>query len=362
MNARAHHFSFAKKLIPTHTFQSTDMMFAELTGPKREAFVFYLWNEAGKADPPALPHVGVSGSTMSKLEVVGAIKSFDQEIVVISMPPTEQPNEAVFIALVRRAAGPSVFFWERTRDQSGNGVSPTDTVLSEVRPEGMRINHGFHKGLDLASFKRTLGDTLGLSLDGLERSLPEITMAAFRGAPAAGTGKGVGIGGVLASLLFVRAFLPLALFLISRIGLGSLFGPLWRYIPTIYLALSVAVGVCLIIWCYQVHNARRGQTAFSPGMAVGGFFIPLANLVLVPLIVRSAWKAVVGAGGGLLILFWWLFWMVEIAINMMIAQNVLPPGLVDAVGLTVINYSITFAPVLAYGLLWYIVKTINARV
>ena len=63
MNAREHHFFFAKKLIPTHTFQSTDKMFAELTGPQREAFVFYLWNEAGKAAPPALPHVGVKGTT-----------------------------------------------------------------------------------------------------------------------------------------------------------------------------------------------------------------------------------------------------------------------------------------------------------
>ncbi len=370
MNPREHHFFFAKKLIPTHTFQSTDMMFGELTGPKREAFVFYLWNEAGKASPPPLPHLGVSGTTMTKLEVVGAITSGDTQVVVISMPPAEQPNEAVFIALVRRPAGPSVFFWERCRDAAGTGVSPDETVLAEVRPEGMRMNHGFHKGLDLDSFKRTLGATLGISLDGLEHSLPEITAAAFMGkgntsaagprpaSSAPGTGKGVGAGGLLATLLLVRFAMPLALFTISRMGLGAALGPLWQYTQMIYLVLSLAIGVLLIIWCYQVHVARRGQTSFSPGMAIGGFFIPVANFVLVPLILRSAWKGVIGAGGGLLILFWWLAWVLSIGFEMMRSLKIMPsPDLVQ-----VLNYGFIFAPVLAYGLLWHIVKTINARV
>jgi hypothetical protein len=363
MNSREHHFFFAKKLIPTHTFQSTDMMFGELTGPKREAFVFYLWNEAGKACPPPLPHLGVSGSKMTKLEVVGAITSGDTQVVVISMPPAEQPNEAVFLALVRRPAGPSVFFWERCRDAAGTGVSPDETVLAEVRPEGMRVNHGFHKGLDLESFKRTLGETLGISLAGLERSLPEITMAAFKGAGStASTGKGVGIGGLLATLLLLRFAIPLALFVLARVGMGGLLGPLWPHTQTIYLVLSVAIGVSLLIWCYQVHDARRGQTSFSPGMAVAGFFIPGANVVLVPLIIRSAWKGVIGTGGGLLILVWWLFWMLEIALSFARATHWMPPVDLSPVLLDIFSYSFVFAPVLAYGLLWYIVKTINARV
>ena len=365
MNAREHHFFFAKKLIPTHTFQSTDKMFAELTGPQREAFVFYLWNEAGKAAPPALPHVGVKGTTLSKLEVVGAIKSGDLEVIVISMPPTESPNEAVFLALVRRPAGPSVFFWERCRDQAGTGVSPDETVLAEVRPEGMRINHGFHKGIDLASFKRTLGETLGISLDGLETSLPEITAAAFIAAgrgPAASTGKGVGVGGLLASLLFVRAALPLAFFVLGRLGMGGVLGPVWQYVSMIYTGLSLLIGVCLIVWCYQVHAARRGQTSFSPGMAVGGFFIPVANVVLIPLIVRSAWKGVVGTGGGPLILVWWLFWLIEIGLVLLRNPEISSSVSVPLEILQVLGYASVFAPVLAYGLLWYIVKTVNARV
>jgi hypothetical protein len=43
LTPREHPTFFAKQLIPTHTFRSADTMFAELTGPKREAFLMYLW-------------------------------------------------------------------------------------------------------------------------------------------------------------------------------------------------------------------------------------------------------------------------------------------------------------------------------
>jgi hypothetical protein len=75
-----------------------------------------------------------------------------------------------------------VFFLERCANDDRTAVNPTEAVLAEVRADGMRINHGFAAGLDLDTFKRRIGDVLGVSLDGIERSLPEITMAAFVGA------------------------------------------------------------------------------------------------------------------------------------------------------------------------------------
>lgn len=381
MTAREHHSFFAKKLIPTHIFQSTDKMFAELTGPKREAFLMFLWNEAAKQAGPPLPHVAIEGNEVKKLEVVGAANANGTEVVVLSMPPALEPNEALFIAVVRRAAGPSVFFYERCRDEAGTGVNPNEAVLAEVRPGGMRVNHGFHEGLDLAAFKRALGAALGMSLEGLERGLPEITMAAFMGAggPApASSGKGVPVGGLLATLLAVRAALPLALFVLGRAGLLGAFGPLLGYVYYVTIGLSLAIGILLLMWCYQVHDARRGAAGFSPGMAVGGWLIPVANFFLPPLIVRSAWKATVGAGGGLLVLGWWLCWIVEIGHMMMRSLQlgfVSDPGAsvvravfqggsfeVPRVVVDVYMYAGMFAPVLAYGLLWYIVKRVNARV
>src|SRR5262245_32897496 len=101
--ARDHHFSFAKRLIPGQTFASTDRMFAELTGAQREAFVFFLWTEVGKECKEKLPHVGLApgGMEMAKLDVVGRIQADGLEVVVISMPPALEPNEAMFLALVR---------------------------------------------------------------------------------------------------------------------------------------------------------------------------------------------------------------------------------------------------------------------
>ena len=160
----------------------------------------------------------------------------------------------------------------------------------------------------------------------------------------------------------MRAALPLAFFVLGRLGMGGVLGPVWQYVSMIYTGLSLLIGVCLIVWCYQVHAARRGQTSFSPGMAVGGFFIPVANVVLIPLIVRSAWKGVVGTGGGPLILVWWLFWLIEIGLVLLRNPEISSAVSLPLEVLQMLGYASVFAPVLAYGLLWYIVKTVNARV
>ena len=53
-------------------------------------------------------------------------------------------------------------------------------------------------------------------------------------------------------------------------------------------ALSLGIGIGLLVWVYQVHALRRGQASFSPGMAVGVWFIPVANMLLIPMTIRSA--------------------------------------------------------------------------
>lgn len=381
---RDHHFFFAKKMIPTHTFQSPDKMFSELTGPKREAFVFWLWNEAGKGIPQPLPHVGpaADGLSLAKLEVVGRIKEGGTEVLVISMPPAQAPNEAMFLAMVRRDAGLSVFFWERCLDMNSGGVSATDAVLAEVRADGMRINHGFHTGLDLAAFKGKLGEVLGISLAGLEASLPPITAAAFMGAGGGGAAAatGGGKGSLFETLLLVRCAIPLVMFAGWR-TVPAMMMPISQIVYYATNALSVVLGIMLLVWLYRVHDARRGRASFSPGMAIGGWLIPGLNLIFPPLIMRSAWKSTVGEGGGLLALAWWLFWLVEIAMQMMRSMGahfVVDPGhkalvfatggsigLPDAVAdvlLTLYSPMGSISAALgAYGLLWYIVKRVNAR-
>ena len=372
LTPREHPTFFAKQLIPTHTFRSVDTMFTELTGPKREAFLMYLWQEAGKAVDKALPHVAIADGKLSKLEVVGALKVGGVEVIVVSMPPAENPNEALFIALARKPDGVSVFFLERCANDDRSAVHPTEAVLAELRADGMRINHGFAAGLDLDAFKRRVGGVLGVSLDGIERSLPEITAAAFMGAAGAsaavakagGGGAKPGVGPLLGVLLALRAGLPLALYLLGKLGI-HLGMTLWPLLRVGYPALSLGIGICLLVWVYQVHALRRGQASFSPGMAVGVWFIPVANMLLIPMTIRSAWKAAFGGGGVLLVLVWWLAWLMEIGLetvrNMMMMGQGMPFGgdLAEIMMMTM-NYGI-FVEIGAYGLLWYIVRSVNER-
>jgi hypothetical protein len=384
MAPRDHHFFFAKKMLPTHTFQSTDKMFSELSGPKREAFVFWLWNEAGKGFGEQLPHVAADGGTLKKLEVVGRVQEGGTEVIVISMPPALHPNEAMYVALVRRGGQPSVFFYERCLGDGGAPVHPTEAVLAEVRPDGSRSNHGFHPGLDLAAFKEHLGKVLGISLAGLEASLPPITMDAFRGA-GAGAGASGNTGArspMLENLLLVRVGLPLALYLIARVMPGVL-GPLWQYMGIIYALLSLVIAVMLWVWLYRVHAARRGQTSMGPGWAVGGWFIPVWQWIHAPRSVNSAYRAATGSGAGLLVLVWWLAYLLEMQLmivrlfeahfartsdgyamvyNRFIQGSVDLPKPVGDLIITALGWPYSLLVTLgAYGILWWLVRSANSR-
>lgn len=370
MQPRDHLVVFAKRMIPANTFQSPDKMFAELSGAQREAFVFFLWNEAGKQVEKPLPHVdqmkGPDGiPRLAKLEVVGAVKPVGHEIVVISMPPAINANEVLFLALVRRATGVSVFFYERCMGNDHATVSPNEAVLAEVRADGSRLNHGFKEGIDLEAFKQHLGGVLGVSLEGLETSLPPVTMAAFvaagggKGGGAGGgggsKGKGVALGNFVAMLALISLAVPLAL---KIPGVGGLLWPIWRPVD---MVLGAVLGISLLIWIYQVHDARRGQTSMSPAMSIVWWFIPVLNFFMIPATLASAWRGATGTGGLGLAWLWWIFY-----IGVMFMRNIptimqTAPG---ALPIDVVNMMWQFGWVItlvAYGILFYIVKTATSK-
>jgi len=61
------------------------------------------------------------------------------------------------------------------------------------------------------------------------------------------------------------------------------------------LVCSVTIFVLLIIWMWRVaKNAEltgRTQPRFGPGWAIGGWFIPLASLVIPVLVMQDLWRA-----------------------------------------------------------------------
>lgn len=384
MSSRDHHLFFAKQLLPTHAARSPDKLFAELQGPRRDAFLMLLWQEAGKAAPPPSPSAGVlqvdGRSQVARLDVVGALRAGGRELVVLSLPPALESHEALFLALVRGPEGVSIVSYERCADSSGAGVSEVDAVLAQVRADGSRINHGFRPGLDLDAFKAGLGELLGISLDGLEARLQPIDLGAYAaGARASAGAQGaIGVGRLLETLLLVRTTLPLALFLIAS-PLAGLLAPVWPLLRIVYPLLSLAAIVLLLIWIYQVHDAHRGRTRLSPAMAVLGWFIPALHLVLAPLSVRSAWRAVLGAGGAGVVLLWWLFWLLEVTLRvgglrivgtpdgegarlLAFGGGVDLPASIGPLVTELVGSAGLVISVPAYGLLWYIVRRINNRV
>jgi hypothetical protein len=76
-------------------------------------------------------------------------------------------------------------------------------------------------------------------------------------------------------------------------------------LKVVYQGLSGVIGICLIIWVYQVHAARPGAGSFSPGWSIAVWFIPVVNFFLIPFTIRSAWKTAFGGGGVLMVLLWY---------------------------------------------------------
>jgi hypothetical protein len=68
-------------------------------------------------------------------------------------------------------------------------------------------------------------------------------------------------------------------------------------VAILQLVALLASIVFFLMWIYRAHKnllalgARKQDLRFSPGWAVGVFFIPLVNLVLPFLAVREIWKA-----------------------------------------------------------------------
>jgi hypothetical protein len=59
--------------------------------------------------------------------------------------------------------------------------------------------------------------------------------------------------------------------------------------------VQLITAVCFLVWIYRAHRNLPSLGAhplkYSPGWAVGGFFVPFLNLIHPYLVVREMWKA-----------------------------------------------------------------------
>lgn len=96
-------------------------------------------------------------------------------------------------------------------------------------------------------------------------------------------------------------------------------GPADAAIGIAQLIVFIACAFVTLRWLYLANANARALGADdlmgSPGLAVGWFFIPLANLFMPYMTVRDMWKASAnprdwqGASAPAAIILWWLLWL-----------------------------------------------------
>jgi hypothetical protein len=135
------------------------------------------------------------------------------------------------------------------------------------------------------------------------------------------------ISGVLIAFLCFRAAQRLLAFVVFRVIApehGEVTGEEFDTIRLVDTALigvenlaSLVAIILVFVWLYRITKAIRangGDTTLSPGMTVGGWFIPFANLVLPWLAVRSALRGV--DRNSALAGVWWLCWLAMSSLGM----------------------------------------------
>ena len=119
----------------------------------------------------------------------------------------------------------------------------------------------------------------------------------------------------------------------------------------IYWLAIVVIGVTFIVWMYRAaHNddlVGRDRDGFSPSMAIGGWFIPFANIVIPGKQVAGLWRGV-RRDGVWLVWVWWVLWVLS---GVLVWTSIEVQG--TASGELVAQGHRTFGPVNAVGaVLW----------
>ncbi|MFG2822190.1 DUF4328 domain-containing protein [Kitasatospora sp. NPDC048365] len=95
---------------------------------------------------------------------------------------------------------------------------------------------------------------------------------------------------------------------------GTRAGFFAAYVP-VGLVLMVGSAVLFLRWFSRCrHNAQAFDPAghrFGPGLAVGGWFIPLANLWIPYRVTLDIWRASGPRGGEWLLNAWWVAWLAK---------------------------------------------------
>lgn len=408
---RDHHYGFAHKYLPKQLHANPGQFIKELKTPLGGTFLAFLWDQVGQqlGDPP-IPHVGVGRrpgaefDEVLKLENMGIVEIGDWTVAVMSMPATEAQGEAMYAAFACHNTDQHVrYFVYEHSSQPGQGN------LGEWTADGSRVGYGLHEGVELDDFVRAFAPVIDLPPDpliaGLAAFREVIASAPIIGGMGAGMGMGGGavvsaaagnrvrlVGGLLQGALLALLILTGALWFLFPIIAGPVAGiadqlfqtiagavrsgfveqmlfsgpPEIVFFDLIKSALKIFIGLTLLVWVYKVFNAMKGRASYGPGFAVGSWFIPVLNLLFIPLVMRDAVRSSTpDKTGGNIAFVWMLFHLIHTALTALfasaggIAQGSVPDVVFENLSLIFqVNF---YSGILAYGLLWHMVRTVNSN-
>jgi hypothetical protein len=156
------------------------------------------------------------------------------------------------------------------------------------------------------------------------------------------------------------------------------FVPVYRFLPpesagAIMDGVEGLVGLLALIfyfvWFSRIYTfirVTRGETRYSNGMAIGGWFIPFANFVMPYLALRDAWRRGANDENGFLVAIWWLCYLLAMVMTMF--WSVGAPALAGKIDIETsrsvfpaLGWLGLLAQVGAWGLLGFFVQNLTAR-
>lgn len=182
--------------------------------------------------------------------------------------------------------------------------------------------------------------------------------------PAPVTAAPVASAGTIAVvLLLARGALPL---LFRALGMAGIRPASVGAYDGIRLVLSIAALVAYFIWFARLYGwvrTTRGTTSYSTGLAIGGWFIPFANIALPFLGLNDAYKRTMNGQGSPLVLLWWLGYIVMTLVSTYFSMLATNPSLAasSAEVMNALGWVSTALQVGTYGLWALIVRTLTSR-
>jgi hypothetical protein len=190
--------------------------------------------------------------------------------------------------------------------------------------------------------------------------LPQNPYAAPIGDPATTAARVRGVTGPLVIVLAARGGLPVLQRLTWMVAPGAGFSTRGIF-SGLELLLGIALFVLFMVWSYRLLvaiRARGEEPRFTPGWAIGAWFIPVGNFFLPCMIMTDAWRRVTRTGAGLVV-GWWCAYMGYTLLEML--HNMMMQGMHFNLGsgFVVIGWLRLLTAVAAYGLWVLMVRRVS---